>query len=382
MLTTGKVTSDENTLPRGGNRALASLAATDLNSLSRTHTLNCISHSLSLTRFVPGKRKMIKRNHKKSHGLMSFAKIARHVSETWKTVDDETFDYVTEVARLILVRFKEIEVALGGALSKSYRSKAESFRLQSSFTPKVVHHPSEQVAHCPAQSLLRQTTLAKQGLDFVGVDPTSRSLPNMSVSTIQPPAFVEHRIIGTEYNAMAPLPHMGPMQGGNTGLDQLTCSIPFASLKPIQALTYVGDRTIGTGQNTAAPRHNFVRASAVAPPFSSYSRPLLEERFRHSFFSGTPSGPPIEPPSLAPPSPAHPGFGASFGPFDNVVSNSVGSSSEMAVFPRPASYRLAKPLARLDHTSAGAGRPGYSKSSDDDFCKLDSLEAAWAARKK
>ena len=98
---------------------------------------------------------MIKRTHKKSHGLVSFRDISRHTAESWKTVDNETFAFVTEVARLIMVRFKEIEVALGGALSKSQSSGAEKAQCYTSFRPKVVHEKWLSAPHkvcCSRQS--------------------------------------------------------------------------------------------------------------------------------------------------------------------------------------------------------------------------------------
>lgn len=317
---------------------------------------------------------------------MSFGDIARHTAETWKTVDDETFAFVTEVARLIMVRFKEIEAALGGALTKSHSSKAERVRCNTIFSPMVVHYPSssEQVAQHSAQNLLQQQTepLQQGLLDVVGVNLTSNSLPFMSENSIQSSAFggdgtiAGHNMIAPHHHLTSPssqiqlmqLPQMmGPMQGGDATLylAQSTPSVPFTGVNSIQALTCGEDRTIGTVQNIVAPRHHFVEASAAAQPFESYSRTLLEERIGHPFFSGLPS--------LAPP-----GLGVSCGPF----SSSAGSNSEMSVFSRLEPHRSAKPSAILDPSTVCSVQPGYCNSSDDDFCKLDSLEAAWAARKK
>ena len=172
---------------------------------------------------------MIKRSHKKSHGLMSFSDIARHTAESWRTVDDETSAFVTEVARLIMVRFKEIEVALGGALSKSQSSEAERAKCNTSFRPKVVHDPSSEVkvAQRPAQGLQQQqqqSKLLQQGYGVVGVNPPSR-LPTMSVNF-----------------------------GGDAGLNPSILSVPSTGVHSIQPLAYVGDRIIWTGQNIVAPR--------------------------------------------------------------------------------------------------------------------------------
>ena len=262
---------------------------------------------------------MIKRSHKKSHGLMSFSDIARHTAESWRTVDDETSAFVTEVARLIMVRFKEIEAALGGALSKSQVSKAERAQCYVSFRPKLVHDPSSE----PKVDQRQQTKPLKQGLGVVGVNPPGRSLPTMSVNSIQSSAFGGDRTIGTGHSTIAAvhhwMPQMGPMQRGDAGLNQLSRGVPSIGVNSNQALAYV-DRNIGTGQDTAAPRHHFVRASA-APPFARYPRPLLEAD--RSFFSG-------------PPSPAPTGLGGTWG---------------------------CNPM-------------------DDGFSKLERLEAAWAAREK
>ena len=73
-----------------------------------------------LPRWVPGKRKHTQRTHKKTHGLISFHDIARTTSDSWKVVDDDTHKFVTELARLIAVRYKEIEEALGGPLPDNF----------------------------------------------------------------------------------------------------------------------------------------------------------------------------------------------------------------------------------------------------------------------
>lgn len=73
--------------------------------------------------FVPGKRKLVKRPHRKVHGMFSLKEISRLTADTWKTIDKETLDYLTTVARLILERYKQIEKDLGGPLAKKSRSK-------------------------------------------------------------------------------------------------------------------------------------------------------------------------------------------------------------------------------------------------------------------
>lgn len=65
--------------------------------------------------FVPGKRKLVRRSHRKNHGLISFKEIAQVTADNWKTVDTQTFDFVTKAAKIIADRYKEIEQALGAA---------------------------------------------------------------------------------------------------------------------------------------------------------------------------------------------------------------------------------------------------------------------------
>ena len=286
-----------------------------------------------------------------------------------------------------MVRFKEIEVALGGALSKSQSSGAEKAQCYTSFRPKVVHDPSSElkVAQRPAQGLLQQTKPLQLGLGVEGATLPNRSLPSwLSVNSIRSSALGGDRTIGTWHNTIAPaltrpsskahltqLLQIGPMQRVDAGLNQSFRGVPSIGVNSIQESTYVGNGMIGTKQNTVAPRHHFLGASGM--------RPLFEERIGHPFFSG--------PPSLA-----LTGLGGSCGPFSSAGgrlmgifddgTTTVGSSSEMSMFTRLASHRSAKSSIRLDSTTVYAARPeGYCNPLDG-FRKLDSLEAAWAARRK
>ena len=239
-------------------------------------------------------------------------------------------------------------------------SKTERAQCYASFRPKVVQDPSSE----PKVDQRQQTKPLKQGLGVVGVNPPGRSLPTMSVNSIQSSAFGGDRTIGTGHSTIAAvhhwMPQMGPMQRGNAGSNQLSGGVPSIGVNSNQALAYV-DRKIGTGQDTAAMRHHSVRASAV-PPFARYPRPLLEAD--RSFFSG--------PLSLAPT-----GLGGT-GPF-----GSADPSSKMSMLSRLASHRLAKPSVRLDPTTGCAVKPeGHCNPLDDGFSKLERLEAAWAAREK
>lgn len=55
--------------------------------------------------------------------MFSLKEISRLTADTWKTIDKETLDYLTAVARLILERYKQIETDLGGPLAKKSRPK-------------------------------------------------------------------------------------------------------------------------------------------------------------------------------------------------------------------------------------------------------------------
>ena len=93
---------------------------------------------LPLFRFVPGKRKLVKRPHRKAHGMFSLKEISRLTADTWKTVDGETLEYLTVAARLISERYKQIETDLGGPLAKKPRSKSNKKAILVKQPPKVV----------------------------------------------------------------------------------------------------------------------------------------------------------------------------------------------------------------------------------------------------
>jgi len=61
--------------------------------------------------FVPGKNS--KRKHVKSHGMTSFAELARTVAVNWKSADKETKDYCATVVRILKNRHTEL-TKIGG----------------------------------------------------------------------------------------------------------------------------------------------------------------------------------------------------------------------------------------------------------------------------
>ena len=105
---------------------------------------------LPLFRFVPSKRKLVKRSHRKAHGMFSLKEISRLTADTWKTVDGETLEYLTVAARLISERYKQIETDLGGPLAKK-QSRRQTKRRSS---------PSSSQRYLPPYQLASMTLCA------------------------------------------------------------------------------------------------------------------------------------------------------------------------------------------------------------------------------
>lgn len=62
--------------------------------------------------YMPGKRKAVKRDRTKSHGLASFKDIARLVAYGYRNIDKVTLEYVTTVAAILKQRQKELKAAI------------------------------------------------------------------------------------------------------------------------------------------------------------------------------------------------------------------------------------------------------------------------------
>lgn len=75
--------------------------------------------------YVPGKNKLVKRKHSRTHGVVSFKEIAKHVATNWRLVDPITKEYVETVAILLKGRHAEIKSALD--------KKVEELQLHPSF---------------------------------------------------------------------------------------------------------------------------------------------------------------------------------------------------------------------------------------------------------
>ncbi|KAL9178252.1 hypothetical protein ACHAXT_001796 [Thalassiosira profunda] len=65
--------------------------------------------------FVSSKSRDRKRSHRKSHGVASFAEVARTVASNWKSIDSETREYVTDVSNKLKNYVEERDIALAGA---------------------------------------------------------------------------------------------------------------------------------------------------------------------------------------------------------------------------------------------------------------------------
>ena len=59
--------------------------------------------------FVPGRKKLEKRKHTKTHGVISFKDVALFTATNWKNIDQETLDFVTQVSNITKRRFSELE---------------------------------------------------------------------------------------------------------------------------------------------------------------------------------------------------------------------------------------------------------------------------------
>jgi len=76
--------------------------------------------------YVPGKNKLLKRKHSKTHGVASFTEVAQTVSANWKAVDLVTKDYVETIAKVLKKRHSEIKIAL----DKNARQEEENKKQQ------------------------------------------------------------------------------------------------------------------------------------------------------------------------------------------------------------------------------------------------------------
>jgi len=77
----------------------------------------CYDHIAKLFLIINiGKRKLQKREHKKSHGVASFRELAKHVADGWKNVDKTTLEFCKAVAN-VLKRRHTVLKAYGAAYS-------------------------------------------------------------------------------------------------------------------------------------------------------------------------------------------------------------------------------------------------------------------------
>ena len=70
----------------------------------------CYDHIAKLFLIINiGKRKLQKREHKKSHGVASFRELAKHVADGWKNVDKTTLEFCKAVANVLTCRLKVLK---------------------------------------------------------------------------------------------------------------------------------------------------------------------------------------------------------------------------------------------------------------------------------
>lgn len=105
--------------------------------------------------YMPGKRKLKKRDHKKSHGLASFQDLARIVANGYKIIDDETLEYVTTVATLLkqqhnvlrAMKTNHVECSAVACVSDTRRDENKSAQ-------HYITQPSHIIVSAPAQPRL------------------------------------------------------------------------------------------------------------------------------------------------------------------------------------------------------------------------------------
>ena len=86
----------------------------------------CYDHITKLFLIINiGKRKLQKREHKKSHGVASFRELAKHVADGWKNVDKTTLEFCKAVANVLKCRHKVLK-AYGAAYSAASSTASSS----------------------------------------------------------------------------------------------------------------------------------------------------------------------------------------------------------------------------------------------------------------
>jgi len=96
--------------------------------------------------YIPGKNKLVKRKHSKTHGVASFVEMAKTFSANWKTVDPVTKEYVETIAGVLKKRHSEIK----SALDKNARQEEENKKQQDILRLWMLQQTLEQppISHC------------------------------------------------------------------------------------------------------------------------------------------------------------------------------------------------------------------------------------------
>jgi len=128
--------------------------------------------------YMPGKRKAKKRDHRKSHGLVSFKDIACLVADGYRNIDKVTLEYVTTVAAILKRRQGELKAARHRILE---RLAVTDVLTSTSSIPTCSSSITNRVdASCDKKTKLatEQYSTSAQSYPFVCVP----ALPNLSIS--------------------------------------------------------------------------------------------------------------------------------------------------------------------------------------------------------
>jgi len=110
--------------------------------------------------YVPGKNKLVKRKHSKTHGVASFTEVAKTVSANWKAVDPVTKEYVETIAKVLKKRHSEIK----SAVDKNARQEEENKKQQVILRLQMLHQTPEQplLSECHERAMISSLDTTRQ----------------------------------------------------------------------------------------------------------------------------------------------------------------------------------------------------------------------------
>jgi len=151
--------------------------------------------------YMPGKRKIAKRDHKKSHGLASFKDIARFVADGYRNIDEITLEYVTTVAKISKQRYNEIKAAKLKGFDKRLQPYLATM-VDLTSTPSIDNNPVDDGScNVKAKTSSKQYVTPSARLDHV---PYLSAMTSLSISDV----FVNSATTvseATEAKAVAPI---------------------------------------------------------------------------------------------------------------------------------------------------------------------------------